>query len=339
MKNGNEIVALLGKASDDPEVLELLKQFAVRWPPELEVDDEDDELDEEPDWYVWRPSSPMGFEFGFQDEAHLKALPVEFRGLSPLVLSSVTFYGEHEGVLPYQGELPYGLTLEDSRAVVQEKLSVLGTKPRSHRRDVWDLPDYRIVVEHVPDRDIIGSVLFRLPLAPWPPLDEPPPALSSVKEILDLFGLAWYAPPMQEAFFPLGLDTCGPDIVRHQHADLRETHGIVLYFLRNPDEAPDSPIRNTGAALTGVRFFRARFRDARGWAGELPFGLSFDEAYPAFEEKIGRAPDSGRDESLSGYAVWRFPEFTLHLVYDNVDNVIFSVSLYRPGVWEEAKGR
>ena len=126
MKNGDEIVALLGKESEDPEIIDVLKQFAIRWPPELELIDADVEIEEEPDWYVWRPSSPRGIEFGFQDEAHLKSLPEDLRGKSPLVLSFVTFYGEHEGVQPFQGAA-YGLTLDDSRAAVRKKLSVLET--------------------------------------------------------------------------------------------------------------------------------------------------------------------------------------------------------------------
>ncbi len=336
MANGNEIIALLGKAANDPEVLDLLKHFAVRWPPELEVIDEDDELEGESDWYVWRPSSRMGIEFGFQDEAHLKALAVDLRGRSPLVLSSVTFYGQHEGVRPYQGVLPYGLMLNDSRATVRKKLSVLGTAPRSHLRDVWEPPPHRIVVQHVLGPDIIDSVLFRLRLAPWPPLDESPPVLPTVNEIVGLFGLPWHAPQMRKIFSPLGLDACGPDIAKHRYADLRETRGLELYFFREPNRDPDSPIRDKGAAFSGVKFFRSRTQDARDWAGELPFGLSFDEAYPDFMNKIGRAPDDGHDGPLTGHALWHFPEFTLHLLYDNVDNVILCVSLFQPGTWKQS---
>src|SRR5262249_60720121 len=90
----------------------------------------------------------MGFEFGFQDEAHLNALAVELRGKSPLVLSSVAFYGEHEGVRPFPGVLPFGLTLNDSRATVRKKLSVLETAPRSHPRDGAGTPPYPLVVAH-----------------------------------------------------------------------------------------------------------------------------------------------------------------------------------------------
>src|SRR5262249_29004361 len=265
----DELVALLGKPSEDDDIVDALKQFAIRWPPELDPADDD----EEPDWYVWRPSSAMGFEFGFQDEAHLNALAVELRGKSPLVLSSVAFYGEHEGVRPFPGVLPFGLTLNDSRATVRKKLSVLETAPRSHRRDVWDTPRYRVVVEHVPRRHVIGSVLIGLRLARWPPPDEPPPVLPTVKQIIGLFGLPWYAPEVRKVFVPLGLDKCGPDIATNRHADLREECGLELTFLRDPARDPDSPLRTKGAAFSGVKYFHSRCQDSRGWAGELPLGL------------------------------------------------------------------
>ena len=75
-------------------------------------------------------------------------------------------------------------------------------------------------------------------------------------------------------------------------------------------------------------------QDAREWSGELPFGLSFDMAYPDFVTKIGRHPDDEKDESLTGYALWNFQQFTLHLLYDNVNNVILCVSLFQPGTWK-----
>lgn len=67
MKTGNDLLALLGRPSDDGDVVDALAEYGVRWPPELELPDASDDDDEanEPDWYVWRPSSARGIEFGF----------------------------------------------------------------------------------------------------------------------------------------------------------------------------------------------------------------------------------------------------------------------------------
>lgn len=331
MKTGKDSVALLGKPADDVEVKEALRQFNVRLPPEL---DEPEGEDEEPDWYVWRPASPLGFEFGFQDEAHLRALDPALRGQSPLVLSQVYFYGQHEGVRPYQGELPFGLTLADSRAEVRAKLTGLEVQPRSHRRDVWDVRPHRIVSAHDAGGTVFDSLLVKLRLSDWPPLEpQPAPPLPTLKEIIALFGRPWHGAEMRAVFFPLGLDACGPDIARHRHADLRFQFGLQLYFFRDPTRDQDNPLKDKGAVFSAIKFYRSRYRDARAWAGELPFGITFDEAYPSLLRKVGRQPDSNNDHNLGGFALWHFPEFTLHVLYENVDNVVLTVSLFQPGAW------
>ena len=102
LPSGDELVALLGAESSDPNVVAALKAFAIRWPPEL---DEPAGASDQ-NWYVWRPSSANGFEFGFQDEAHLLAHDPAQWGNSPLVLDSVSFYGEHPGRAPLRGAVP-----------------------------------------------------------------------------------------------------------------------------------------------------------------------------------------------------------------------------------------
>lgn len=327
MTEGDQLAHLLGRTADDPDVLDALKRFDIRWPPVL--DPVDPESEAEPDWYVWRPSSRRGFEFGFQDQAHLYALPVDQRGTGPLVLSHVIFYGEHEGVLPYEGELPYELHLTDSREHVRQVLSALG-EPRSHRRDVWEPDPHRVVVEHVPSGERIDSVMLKLRLASWEP---PAPAPPSLQDLVDLFGVMWYAPRMRELLVPFGLNECGSDIAIHGYADLRRALGLELYFSPDPGRLPDDPTHSKGAELTGIKLFRSRYQDAKEWEGGLPSGLLFDLAYPDIVEAVGRQPDEGADGNLSGYALWHLEAFTLHVFYDNVDNVIFCLSLFEKGSW------
>jgi hypothetical protein len=297
MKTGDELVALLGAESDDPRVVDALSAFAIRWPPQLDEPEDPDD----PDWYVWRPSSANGFEFGFQDEAHLRALDPGKRGASPLVLTSLAFYGEHEGVKPYRGDLPFGILLADSRPAVRAKLSGVEVAPRVHVRDVWDAAKHRIVVEHRAGIGALDSVLVKLRLDPWSPLkQDPPPKYPTVDEIVAMFGQAWHSPDMRRVFFPLGLDACGPDVATHRYADLRAKCGLELYFFRDAARDEENPIKNKGAIFSAAKFYRARYQDARAWLGPLPCGLEFDIAYPEIVRRVGRLPDGGSDGPLSG---------------------------------------
>jgi hypothetical protein len=333
MKTGSELIAFLGKPADDPEVVEVLAELEILWSPEL--DESEEGSDEEPDWYVWRPSSKNGFEFGFQDQAHLKAEAPEKRGQGPLVLSQVYFYGEHQGVDPFTGELPYGLELADPAKAARDKVTaVVGEPPRLHRRAVWDFEGKRIVLQHVPQRDQLDSLLVKLPLKDWPPPD-PAPKIPTVEQMLALFGQPWYAPPMRALFFPLGLDQAGRDIAIHRNADLRE-NGLQLYFFRDQTRDDDNPLKDKGAGFSAFKLYGPRYQDARGWTGKLPHGLSFKDALPDLVRKMGRKPDSAQDNDLSGFALWNLPDYTLHVRHDNVDNVLSTVTFFAPGSWRPA---
>lgn len=330
MMTGDQLIALLGKPADDPEVQEALREYQIRWAPEREEPDDDEAA--EPSWYVFRPSSAMGFEFTFQDAAHLRAADPAERGEGPLILSQVCFYGKHEGVKPYGGELPFGLKVTDARDAVRTKLAARVPGPRSHRRDVWDPPPHRIVVAHDPSGYAMDSVLVKLRLTPWPPVTAPPP-MPTLQDVVALFGQRWYAPVVRRWFSPMGLDDQGPDIATHRYADLRQEWGCELLFFRDRTRDVDSPLKNKGAEFSGIKLYGPRHEDARAWSGQLPFGLSFDDPYPVFAKKVGRPQDEGRDENLDGWALWHFPDYTLHIFYDNIDNVIGCVSIFAPGAW------
>jgi hypothetical protein len=327
-QDGDALVRLLGRDSDDPDVLQAMEDFNIRWAPEL--DEPEDGLEDEREWFVWRPSSKLGFEFGFQDAADLRAAPEDERGTGALILTQVCFYGEHDGVRSYAGKLPYGLTQQDSRLQAQGKMRAFSSIQRSHRRDVWELEPHRVVIEHKQRGRVLGSVLCKLRPNPWPPLSTAP--LPTLKEIVAQFGSTWYAPEMQRLFFPLGLDQCGSHIATHGYADLTRDVGLELYFYRDPARDADHVPQSKGAIFQSAKFYRSRYQDARQWAGELPLGLTFDIAYPEFVKHVGRSPDAGSDENLSGYPEWHFDEYSLHVLYSNVDNVVLCYGLFAPGV-------
>jgi hypothetical protein len=328
-QDGDALVSLLGKASDHPDVVQALSDFNIRWTPELE--EAAPGLEDEREWFVWRPSSKLGLEFGFQDEADLRALPTHERGTGPLILSQVCFYGEHDGMAPFAGQLPYGLQQHDSRIQAGMKLQAYSNLQRSHKRDVWELESHRVVMEHKRQGKILGSLLCKLRLCPWPPLATAP--LPTLQEIIAQFGSPWYAPEMQRLFFPLGLDKHGTQIAKHRYADLSREVGLELYFFRDPSRDDSHVLHNKGAGFKAAKFYRSRHQDARQWAGELPLGLVFDIAYPDLVQHVGRTPDAGSDGNLSGSAVWHFDDYTLHALYSNVDNVVLCYGVFAPGAW------
>jgi len=335
VKTGQDLVDLLGRASDDADVVDALAEYGVRWPPVLDLpEDGTDDEEDEPDWYVWRPSSARGIEFGFQDRAHFEADDPSLRGEGDLLLTSIAFFGQHQDVDPFAGRLPWSLELSDSRTRVREKLNVLEASPRVHLRDVWEAGDRRVIVQHT-RRDTIANVLVRLPSRPWPDPEPAPIARPNPAQLRAMFDMHWHEEPMKKWLFPLGLGECGTDIAIHRHADLGH-HGLELYFFRDPSRADDSPIKDKGAVMRGVKFLANRAYDAAQWQGDLPFGLSFLTAYPDLVAAVGRKPDELADDDLGGYALWHFDDFTMHVEHDNVDNLLWAISMFAPGAWNSA---
>ena len=236
---------------------------------------------------------------------------------------------------PFAGQFPFEILVDDSRATVRAKLSSLEIAPRSHRRDVWDGPKFRVIAEHNGTSGKLDSLLVAIPLAPWPPLPGPTPTLPSIDEIIALFGQTSDTADLRRVFLPLGLDRCAAGLATRRSADLKRAHGLELNFYRDATREDDKPINDKGALFSAAKFYRSRRLEARQWAGALPCNLEFDLAYPDIVKRVGRAPDKSRDDNLSGFALWHLPAFTLHVQYDNIINVSHVVSIFQPGTWEE----
>jgi hypothetical protein len=79
-----------------------------------------------------------------------------------------------------------------------------------------------------------------------------------------------------------------------------------------------------------VTFYSSRDLDARQWSGALPFGLTFDDTQQQVLDKVRAVPEKHSDQTLIGFARWRFPEFTLTVMYSNVENRVLRVTLEAP---------
>jgi hypothetical protein len=324
----DKLLSLLGRVASDVEVQAALANVDVRAQPEIAPPENPND---EPVWFDWLLSSPHGVEFGFVDEAYLLAHAPNLRGRGRLALSQLYFYGDHSGVSPYRGDLPFNLVLSDDQREVRRKLSAFDAVRRSYVRDVWDLPEYRLIVTYAAGASRISSVLCLLRPSPWPQA-APEPPLPRPNQIVELFGHRRESPAFVTTFSPLGLQASGLGVDRQRVADLRRTHGFELYF--RPAGAAGTDAAGTGMVFAAIKLYRDRDLDAHGYKGELPLDIRFDDPQNIIFDKIGRAPNWQKNADLQGFAVWHFPTVSLHLLYSNLENYLLRVTLMQHGFWE-----
>jgi hypothetical protein len=326
-----DLLNLLGQPAIDNRVLAALARFDISSRPALEEDEED--------WVDWLLSR-HGIEFGFLDEAVLLARRPSLRGKSPLVLAQLYFYIQHPGVPPYQGDLPFGLSKTDTSADVRRKLDKFEAARRSYIRDVWDLPSYRMIVTYVPGGAGIASVLCLLPLLPWPRGREDFSLLPRLDQVTGLFGQSWHSTDFRRVFAPLGIESFAADILQDGEADLRFGYGFELVF---SGAGTAIGFAEDARVFSAIKLYRDRYLDAFGWKGELPYDIRFDDPQGELFRKVGRAPDQiedddfeVEDDDFEGFALWHFPRFSLHLLYSNLENLLISVTIMKPGYWESS---
>lgn len=319
----DRMIELLGRASGDPAVSSLLDAHGLRWRPALPAD----ELERFTDWFA---IAEQGIEFGFMDEAYLKAYEPALRRRLPLIFHEAIFYGRHPRMKPYIGDLPYALDFSLDRATVQRNFQGSGWPVRSYRRDVWELPESRLIVSYADGDACIADVICCLRETPWPPRGEPLPPHPPIAVIAALLGQVVDGDAFRQAFFPLGvayeLERMESDLV----IDMRWEFGFDIHIGAPPTE-PGQPPSSKGV-FDSITFYRDRDLDARGWAGELPFGLSFDDTPAQALTKVPGKPLEHSDQHLSGSALWRFEGCSLHLIYSTLDNLVYRVTLFRKGL-------
>lgn len=314
----DQIVALLGRPSTDPSVGAMLDAHGLRWRPEL--DDED--LDKFTDWF---PVADQGIEFGFMDEAYLRAREPSLRRCLPLIFHEVIFYDRHPSIRPYLGDLPYGLAFDTDRATVRQRLASTSRPLRSYVRDVWELPECRLIVSYCDDDSRIADLICCLREEPWPVGDGPLPPHPSAATIAGLLGQPVDSEAFKRAFMPLGTSYAAAD--GGGTIDLRTEFGFDMH-VDAPVTEPGLP-PTTSPIFDSITFYRDRELDARGWRGELPFGLSFDDSPVQALAKVAAAPLEHHDRHLDGWALWRFEGCMLQVQYSTLENLVYRVSLFR----------
>ena len=326
---GDQLLALLGLEVDAALVQDSLTQLARGMQPELDPDDENDLVD-------WVTVNEIGLEYGFEDEAYVRALDPMLRRKVPLILSQLYFYGNTPNTKPFPYPLPFGLTFDDDRAAVRRKLAAYEDTRRSYIRDAWRLPKFDLTIAYRHQEGALASVLCHLPYAPWPPTPEETKLAAAFppQVFAGLFGLRWSSPELRQRLAPLGYnETLGEVRARHM-SDLLLPHGLELSF------APSSEINaadrrySRALALAGVTFYASRELDAREWSGDLPRGLKFSDTQEELFAKVAEDPADKWDDALSGGAVWHFTRFTLKVLYSTLENRLLRVTILAPGYWD-----
>lgn len=328
--DAERLLAVLGRENDDPSVEAVFRELRTRRRPLVDPQDRDGLFD----WVLVRR---QGVELGFADEAYFTA-DLEAKRRRPdsrLILFQVYFYFHREDVEPFSGALPLGLEWGDGRKEVRQKLRRFETSRRSHVRDAWELPEFWLTVTYKKSGKGIDSIVCQLEPRPWPEAGRVQPESLGL-DWLDWFGLPASSPRLRTRCAPLDLGRRIEDGEDEEEVEFRHECGLELDF---------SPARNLkGVARTrigrknpetlvlgAVRFFRSRELDARQWIGDLPFGLAFDDTQATLQTKLEREPDEQKDDDIDGYALWRFANFSLHVLYDNMKNRLLRITIMAPG--------
>jgi hypothetical protein len=314
------ILSQLGRAATQGDVQAMLDAHGLRWRPALDPQTPERFTD-------WFALPEQGIEFGFMDEAYLRAEEPGLRGRLPMLFHEVIFYNRPPCHRPYSQALPHGLDFAFGRAQVQALLHGNGWPSRAYRRDVWDLPDLRLIVSYGAGEDTIADVICCLREGPWPSLDTSVPPHPSMATVASLLGQQVDSPAFRQAFLPLGVgyevERLGPELM----IDLRQEFGFDIHV-----GAPPAQLGRAAGfhgVFDSITFYRDRDLDARAWAGELPFGLSFDDSPAQAFGKLPGRPDEQRETGLGGSAVWRLRSCWLQVVYSTLDNLVWRVSLFR----------
>ncbi|MFY9268387.1 MAG: hypothetical protein WAO55_01420 [Candidatus Manganitrophaceae bacterium] len=326
--DSDQLLALMKRRDDDPAVEAAFVTLRTRRRPVLDPEDDEAFLD----WVLVRR---QGVELGFADEVYFQAGEKSKRRRkgAPLILFQIYFYTQRDDddIKEFTGRLPFGLQWSDNRDQARQKLFRHESTRRSHLKDVWELPGYRMTVGYKKGNKAIDSIVCEVGLNPWPEKGRVQPTLG-ISDWPPLFGLPSSSSTLRERLHPLDLDE---KIEEDEHElDFRYECGLELYFTQSKNlKLGRRRVLTKGQDLVfgAVRFYRSRELDARQWIGELPFQLSFDDTQQRMIEKVGRPPDEQDDDDLEGFGLWYFEGYSLHVYYSNMDNRLYRVTLMAPG--------
>jgi hypothetical protein len=326
--DAESLVDLLGRSLREPGFEQVFAALRTRQRPALDPTDRDE-------MYDWLLVRRQGVELGFVDEVYFTAGPKWKRRRDPnaLVLCQIYFYTQREDISTFGGRLPYGLEWRDNRSQVRRKLAALESRARHYRKDVWDTPEFRMVVDYKKAGQTIDSILCERHIQPWPEEGRRQPVLDMAGWV-SLFGMPASSPELKQKLRPLDVLKRIDEEDEDHEIDFIFDCGLEMYFTEAKNlklKSRPVPTKRKDLVFGAARFLRSRDLDGRQWAGDLPFALRFDDTQETLFTKVGRKPDAQEDEDFSGFALWHFPEASLHVMYSNVENHLMRVMIMAPG--------
>jgi hypothetical protein len=271
------------------------------------------------DWVLVRRA---GVELGFVDSEYQSgAAPIRW-GQGELLLTQAYFYSGFDDIKPFGGTLPFDLTLQDSREVARKKLGDFEPTRHSYRDDTWDVEGYRLSVMYTEGGLAIDRIACRMLATPIPRKDSV--QNPDLVRVTDTFGYEVTSPEFR-ALWSHTLTDDDYRIARDSgELDLTQSYGATVDFAET----------GVGAVFRAITFHRNRDQESVGWSGPLPQGLDFEDSPDIMFGKISAQPIQQADSVLTGHAVWHFDNYTLHVLYSNLDNRLLRVKLIAPGTWK-----
>jgi len=320
---------LLGRRWGDPIIEQALRARGVRRTPSL---DEDAVVD-------WLTVRQHGFELCFEDAEHFagRRRSGECDG-GELLVTAVIFYNERHDMRRHRGALPVGLSWHQDRDTTRMLLNRSGWACTRYRRDVYESDGIRLIVAPRPGSEDIESIVLKMVHPPRSAVeDRPSKPCPSLDEFASAFGYTIAGAPFLALFDAGDIRDRLDELRLERTISFTEDGGHELYFQRAQALRTRQP-GQAGLVFAGIQFHRHRDQGARQWAGELPFGLQFDDSPNDLFKKVPTLPAQCRESTLTGFAVWHFERFSLHVFYSTFENCIIRVFVMAPGFWESIGG-
>ncbi|KAA0079281.1 hypothetical protein [Trinickia soli] len=286
------------------------------------------------EWVSYSFFRQQGFALSFCDGAFYRDDEANFGDQK--ILTTVLFYNDenyyhHKN---YRGDLPYDISFSDDHTAVVARLGLPQWKFVNHRHVVcarWDVGHYWILTFY----NLTGSGIKHLQVG-W----NPPPPIVPTGLRKELHGY----PDFDIIHRLLRKPVSDPELTRalsgfrlsevaaakpsdwYVQVDHTTDKGVELFF--DQPRPPDPP----GAfLLSGIKYFRRGIFGSPGFVGRLPHGIEFCFKPESLLTLLGN-PVTGDANEYSGYYVWNFPEYLLHVMFSvqeqRVDRVTIMLHPY-----------
>ncbi|WP_223669843.1 hypothetical protein [Kangiella shandongensis] len=308
-----QVIQLLGKEALSPELESVYDKFGIRRRPYLDSDDIEDYQ-----FYTWLPCRNHGIELTFCDKPYFDNEDEHLWGQGPLILTGVVFYSESDDILAYQDTLPFSLQWNDTQRDVRQKLSNYEESRRSYLRDVWSLPQCELVVSYDESYEKIVDIVCELRKS-----SELSSTTLELNAIIDALGSTVDHSDVLSAFDGFDIPGDIKALDEGEHSIDYLNYGFE-FFLQDELKTP---------TFGAIKLYRAGDLDAKGWSGQLPFNLQFDDSPEILFQKISLPPDSHQDDVTTGFALWHFETYDLHVLYSTYLNQIQRINIMSKSYW------